>query len=106
MRQNVSRIVRERLVALLSAPVEEIQSFFCPGDVVFPVDIDSNMASADDILMLAYHFQKKNEYAEIKTFVTVPFTVIDGTKLSKRLCFICRVLAASARGKKRVRTDS
>jgi hypothetical protein len=60
------------------------------------------MASADAVFMLVYHFQKKIEYAARTTLVTIPFTAIDGTKLSKRLCFICKVLAVSAGDKERI----
>jgi hypothetical protein len=99
-------MVQERLAALLSASVEETQSLFCPGEVVFPAAIDSNMFSADAVFMLVYHFQKKNEYAARTTLVTVPFTTIDGTKLSKRLCLISKVLSVSAGDEERVRTES
>jgi hypothetical protein len=53
-------MVRERLAALLPAPAEETQSIFCPGDAVFPIAIDSNMSSADDVFMIVYNFKKKN----------------------------------------------
>lgn len=99
-------ITQERLAALLSANVEETDSLFCPGDVVFPVDVDSSMANVGAVFMLVYHFQKKKEYAARTTFVTVPFEAIEGAKLSKRLCFISKVLAVSAGDKERVRTDS